>query len=314
MVLTVRNGPPRVAVLLATRNGAAFLSEQLDTIERQSAPLVDLWASDDGSTDTTRNILAAASSRWTKGRVEIAEGPRKGLAENFRSLLRRDDIDADFVAFSDQDDIWRPDKLSNAIAWLGGQDAAQPALYCSRVELVDAQGRSIGFSPLFAGPTDLRNALVQSLAGGNTMVMNRAAHRLLREAADRAPFVIHDWWAYILVTAAGGRVHYSPKADVLYRQHGGNMVGSNVSWASRFQRLRPLMGGRFARWTDQNLAGLSACRNLVSPQNLALIDEFDRMRQQPLLRRLSTLRRLGLHRQTRLGQLSLYAACALNRL
>lgn len=314
MARTVRNGPHRVAVLIATRNGAAFLPEQLETIERQSAPFIDVWASDDGSTDTTRDILAAASSRWTKGRMEIADGPGAGLSENFRALLRRDDIDADFVAFSDQDDIWRPDKLANAIAWLGSRDEAQPALYCSRVELADERGRSIGFSPLFTGPTDLRNALVQSLAGGNTMVMNRAAYRLLREAASRVPFVIHDWWAYILVTAAGGCVHYSPKPDLLYRQHGGNVVGSNISWTSRFQRLRPLMGGRFARWTDQNLAGLDACRDLVSPQNQALIDEFGRMRQQTLLRRLSTLRRLGLHRQTRLGQLGLYAACALNRL
>jgi len=310
----VPSGPNRVAVLIATFNGAPFLPEQLDTIERQWVPLVDVWASDDGSSDDTVNLLRTTAQRWTKGRFDVIDGPRKGLSENFRSLLKRDDVDADFIAFADQDDIWLPDKLERAIDWLKSQDPARPALYCCRVELVDERGQSLGFSPLFGGKTDVRNALVQSIAGGNTMVLNRAAHDLLRESARRTSFVIHDWWAYLLVTAAGGHVRYSPEPSLKYRQHGANVIGSNTSWASRFRRLEPLLAGRFARWTDQNLAALAACRDLVSPEGQAVIDGFRRMRRQPLLSRLCTLRTLGLHRQTVAGQISLYAACLLKRL
>jgi len=251
-------GPNRVAVLIATYDGVRFLKQQLETIERQSVPLVDVWASDDGSGDGTVDILRQAAAGWTKGRFEIVDGPKKGLSENFRSLLQRDDIDADFVAFSDQDDVWRTEKLQKAIDWLDRQDATRPALHCCRAELIDEQGHAAGFSPLFQGRTDLRNALVQSIAGGNTMVMNRAAHNLLREAAKRTGFVIHDWWAYLLVTAAAGTVRYSPEPDLLYRQHAANQIGSNTSWASRFRRLEPLLAGRFAKWTDQNLVALDA--------------------------------------------------------
>lgn len=314
MALTVPQGPFRIAVLLATYNGAGFLPEQLDTIERQSLPSIELWASDDGSTDGTVELLTAASARWTKGRFEVFDGPHNGLVENFRSLLQRDNIDADFVAFADQDDIWRPEKCEKAVAWLNAQDIAKPALFCSRVELIDVNGRPTGLSPLFSGPTDLRNALVQSIAGGNTMVMNRAAHQLLREAAKRTSFVIHDWWAYLLVAAAGGQIHYSPEPGLLYRQHGGNVIGANTSWLGRLQRLEPLLAGRFAGWTDQNLAALETCRDLLSPEARSLIDEFDQMRRKSLLQRLPALRRLGLRRQTTLGQISLYAACLLNRL
>ena len=84
-------------------------------------------------------------------------------------------------------------------------------------------------SPLFRRPPSFRNALVQSLAGGNTMVLNRPARDLVALASRRARFVSHDWWAYLLVTGAGGAVHYSAKPLVRYRQHAHNLVGANTS-------------------------------------------------------------------------------------
>jgi hypothetical protein len=312
----VPQGPSssRVAVLIATFNGAAFLSQQLNSIERQSWPLIDVWASDDGSGDGTVDLLKDASGRWTKGRFEIVGGPRGGVVENFRSLLRHGEIDADFIAFSDQDDIWRLDKLKKAVDWLNGQDAARPALFCCRVELMDEVGQPAGFSPLFRAPPDLRNALVQSIAGGNTMVMNRAAHELLRETAKRTSFVIHDWWAYLIVAAAGGTIHYSPAPDVLYRQHGANVIGANTSWGSRLRRVEPLLAGRFSGWTNENLKALDACRDLLSPEAKVLIDDFKQMRRLPLVSRLGALRRLGLYRQTWLGQISLFAGCIFSKI
>lgn len=306
--------PPRVAILLATFNGDRFLAQQLATIENQSLTAIDIFASDDGSSDGTLSLLQAASRSWTKGRLTIQHGPSRGYAENFRSLLARRDIDADFVAFSDQDDIWRPEKLSVAVSWLNRQPSDVPALYCSRTENVDEQGGSLGLSPLFKLKPGLRNALVQSIAGGNTMVVNRPAFALLSESARRTAFVSHDWWAYLLVTAAGGLVHYSPRPEIGYRQHTGNVIGGNDSWNARIGRINLLLAGRFQRWTDSNLAGLDACADLLPADSLTVIDRFRKLRSAPLQRRLSELRRLGLHRQTWLGQVSLYAASLLKRL
>ena len=96
----------RVAVLLVTRNGAACLDDHLASIAAQTYPDIDLWISDDASTDATVAIINDWSKRWSKGRVRILEGCGDGPAENFRSLIVNPDIEADYFAFADQHDLW----------------------------------------------------------------------------------------------------------------------------------------------------------------------------------------------------------------
>ena len=115
------------AILLATRNGAAFLDEQLASIAGQSVEAIDVWVSDDGSTDATPALLAAWRERWSKGRFEVLEGPQKGFSENFRSLITNPGIAADYYAFCDQDDIWEHDKLARAIRWIEAQATQETA-------------------------------------------------------------------------------------------------------------------------------------------------------------------------------------------
>src|SRR5262245_11225071 len=90
----VRTG--KLAVLVATYNGAEYLNEQLQSVADQRWSSIDVWASDDGSTDTTRSLLAGWADRWGKGRFEIGQGPSRGFAENFRSLLTNTSIEADY--------------------------------------------------------------------------------------------------------------------------------------------------------------------------------------------------------------------------
>ncbi|MCO5159996.1 MAG: glycosyltransferase family 2 protein [Mesorhizobium sp.] len=305
---------PRVAILACVYNGERFLAEQFASLERQTVPDIDLWISDDGSTDASLDLLATIGAGWRKGAFTLLRGSGKGFAENFRSLMVNDDIAADYYAFCDQDDIWAPDKLEAAIAWLAQQPADRPALYGGRTRTVDIAGRPVGFSPLFAEPPSFRNAIVQSIAGGNTMVMNRAARELMAEASRRSGFVSHDWWCYMMVTGAGGAFRYSPEPRVDYRQHVGNLVGSNDGVRARLGRSGFLLGGGFARWTDRNLAGLQACRDLLSEDAREVLDRFVALRKMWLPWRLFELWRSGIHRQTRKGQASLYIASAINRL
>ena len=93
------------------------------------------------------------------------------------------------------------------------------------------------------------NALVQSVAGGNTMVMNRAAFDLLRKTSQRVSYVSHDWWAYIVVTGAGGAVRYVEDSGTRYRQHKGNLVGANRSLVSHSQRAIALINNRYREQT-----------------------------------------------------------------
>jgi glycosyltransferase involved in cell wall biosynthesis len=303
-----------VAVLACVYNGEPFLGEQLESLAAQSFPRIDLILSDDGSTDGSREHLATFGSSWRKGRFEIVQGPGKGFAENFRSQIVNETIEADYFAFCDQDDIWEPEKLSTAIAWLAEQRPDRPALYCSRTRIVDIAGKPVAYSPLFAAPPSFRNAIVQSIAGGNTMVMNAAARRLMAEASRRSGFVSHDWWCYMIVTGAGGAFRYDPNPLIGYRQHQGNLVGSNDSILSRLGRSTFLLRGGFAAWTDRNIAGLRACEDLLDDDARRVLDRFERLRRMFLPRRLVELHRSGVYRQTKAGQISLYIASAINRL
>jgi glycosyltransferase involved in cell wall biosynthesis len=302
--------PSKVAIWLATRNGAAFLDDQLASLAAQTHPSIDIWASDDGSTDGTLSILSAWRGRWSKGGFDIREGPRSGFAENFRALISNAAIEADFFAFCDQDDLWEAEKLATALAWMSTRDASRPLLFCSRTLTISESGTVTGMSPLFAREPSFRNALVQSLAGGNTMVLNRAARDLVALASRRAPFVSHDWWAYLLVTGAGGGVRYSPEPLVRYRQHPENLVGANTSSKAKLARLGLLLGGQFAEWTEANLAGLDKNRDLLVPDAIAALDLFSRARQGNLLASMANLKRSGVYRQTPKGTLALWAALA----
>ncbi|MFO1326895.1 MAG: glycosyltransferase family 2 protein [Rubrivivax sp.] len=305
---------PKVAVLMCTMQGQHFLAEQLNSIATQTHPRWAIWASDDGSDDHTHAILEYYQSHWGEDRISIHAGPAEGSTANFLSLTCRADIDADYFAYADQDDVWESDKLERAVNWLKTVPEDVPALYGSRTLLVDARNQHIGYSPLFEKAPDFRNALVQSIAGGNTMVFNRAARDLLRQAGENVEAVTHDWWAYMLVTGSGGLVHYDPYPTVRYRQHGANQFGSNADPVAQLRRARLLLQGRFRGWVDCNLRALQRVRHLMTPENQRVLDDFVSARQRPLLGRLVALRRAGIFRQTALGNLGLTLAALIDRL
>lgn len=109
---SITSTSPEVAILLCTYHGQRYLPEQLASFEVQSHSNWKVWASDDGSEDGTHAILDAYSRKWPEGRLSICSGPSEGFAANFISLTCKDSIQADFYAYSDQDDIWNVNKLA----------------------------------------------------------------------------------------------------------------------------------------------------------------------------------------------------------
>ncbi len=316
MTFDQRTGNPgagRLAVLLATYNGARFLDAQLRSVISQDWPGIDVIASDDSSADNTMELLSSWRAIWNKGSFTISSGPRRGFAGNFRKLLAEFEVDADYVAFCDQDDIWLTEKTRVAIAAID-EHGSRPALYCARTLVTDVDDRPVSLSTLFRKTPDFANALVQSIGGGNTMVMNRAAYELLREAARRTNFVSHDWFSYLIVAGAGGKVIYSETPHVRYRQHDANLVGSNIGFRARIRRVRLALSGRYVGWNNLNMSALAACRDLLTPDAAAKFDHFRRARHGHLPQRIVNLWRSGVYRQSAIGQVSLYLAGLLGKL
>lgn len=306
-------GKPKVAILLCTHNGESFLQEQLDSYLQQTWTNWSLIASDDQSSDRTRAILAACQQQWSPDRVQLLTGPARGFAENFMAVTRHAQGQADFYAWSDQDDIWCPAKLERALQWLQTVPRHIPAIYCSRTILVGPDNQDLGMSQLFSREPSFANALTQSIGGGNTMVFNQAACQLLAETSMDTAVVAHDWWAYIIITGCGGQVHYDPVPTVRYRQHQDNLIGENTSWSARSARLRQIFNGRYRELNALNIQALYQHQHRLTGESINTLRLFAETRDGSLPTRLVQLKRSGVHRQTLIDNLGLVLATALRK-
>ena len=254
-----------VAILLSTHNGSAYLAEQLDSFLAQSHTDWQVFWRDDGSHDDTPERMRDFAGAAGQGRVVDLndDAGHVGITASFLGLLRRAPKDR-IVAFADQDDVWLPDKLARGVAGLQSVPAGQPGLYCARQNLVDADLSPLRVSPRVKGPLGFPKSMTQNVATGCTVMLNASATTLL--AGSHAPErTLHDWWAYLVVTASGGQVIADETPSVLYRQHAGNAVGVPMSpgkraWAALSRGPDTFMGTFRA-----HMEALQAHQTMLSP-------------------------------------------------
>ncbi len=297
-----RHPESRVAILLATYNGAPWLRALLDSLLRQTHDNWVLYWRDDGSGDGTIAILQEFGERAGQGRcVQVNEPPgRLGATGNFLALLRSvaDTLaERDVVAFADQDDVWLPQKLDRGFTALRSAPSDEPILYCARQILVNARLQRLSTSDPLSRPAAFPAALTQNVATGCTVMLNRPAARLV--AASRpSTGTLHDWWAYLMVTAAGGRLVQDDEPVVLYRQHALNLVGAPASMASRAIAALHRGPALFMTVLREHVAALLAQPELITERARADLTMLDRALHSGFWRRLFALRLHGLRRQT----------------
>ena len=151
------SGLPPITVLLACYQGAGHLRAQLDSLAAQDHRDWALWVSDDGSTDGTREIVTAFRSAHPGHEIRLLDGPRRGAAANFLSLMCHPDLPETHVALADQDDLWYPHKLDHALRALSHLDG--PAVYSAQSRHVAGDGTPLGLSRGHSGPPSFGNAL-----------------------------------------------------------------------------------------------------------------------------------------------------------
>jgi glycosyltransferase involved in cell wall biosynthesis len=305
---------PLVAILLCTYNGARFLAEQLDSLESQTHQNWTVFVSDDGSSDQTLEILRQYQTKWPAGKLLIRSGPQKGFCQNFLSLACDPQIKADYYAFCDQDDVWLTSKLEVALSNIvANQSVDVPYLYCGRTKYVTESLKPCGMSPLFVFPPSFRNALVQSIAGGNTMVFNIAAKNLI-EKVGAVDVPSHDWWLYQLISGVEGAVFYDRIPYLLYRQHEFALVGGNNSFPAKMERVWMLLQGRFQKWNTQNINVLKQVDHLLVKNHQEILKMFELLRGAGIKDRFRLMEVCGLYRQTRRGTFSLFLANLINKI
>jgi Glycosyl transferase family 2 len=289
---------PHIAILLSTWNGATFLPDQLASFLRLSGPEWRLYWRDDGSDDRSADIVRAFAAGPGSGLVVERNDNRGrvGITASFLTLLRLAPKGV-VVAFADQDDVWLPEKLTRGLAALARVSEGTPALYCARQSLVNATLRPIKLSATITEPPGFPQALTQNIATGCTVMPTPDAVRLIA-ASREPPLTLHDWWAYLVVTAAGGRVLIDDEPTVLYRQHGGNAVGVPLSPWKRATAAVRRGPGVFMRTFRQHTVALSEQPELLSPAAKDALGMISEGLLDGVAPRLRALRHPGLRRQS----------------
>jgi glycosyltransferase involved in cell wall biosynthesis len=270
---------PTIHILLATHNGERYLKQQLESIARQTYTSWTLTVSDDCSTDNTL-IIVEQFAKHVKQPIALLTGPNQGSSTaNFCHLIAaaKTDNPEDLYAFCDQDDVWHEDKLLRAANWHAQYQDYVVRLYCGRTQFVDKALRPIGLSPNIKRRPSFANALVQNIASGNTMVFSHAVLQSQKRVLPEHS-VWHDWTTYLVATALGGLVRFDSEPCLYYRQHEGNVIGSNDSLLAQIKRLRFVFNGRFKNWNDTNISATHALNDLTTVTTKEICSEFERLR------------------------------------
>lgn len=239
---------PKAAVLLATYNGERFLPEQLDSILNQTWENLELYIRDDGSSDHTLTILKKYESSYKNVRLlSLSEG-NLGYPACFY-VLSDLDIDADYFFFSDQDDVWIPDRIQQAIELMEVQGDRQMLLYTAAYTICNEKLEPVGQSPKRSGKFTLYNTLFDLCGPGFTLGFNRKARDFLR---DHKPQHLEsrDGWMSMLFSAFG-LVIYNPEPCAFYRRH-SNATASEYQTGFRFWawRVQTFFFGGFASYKE----------------------------------------------------------------
>ena len=213
---------------MSTYNGHQYLKAQLDSIIRQKDIDVSVLIRDDGSQDDTIDILQDYSKRYPN--IQYLSQDNLGAADSFMWLLFNCPLDFDYYAFSDQDDIWKSEKLAVAVDKLSTYTMA---LYHGYAERVDSKLQSLGDSEIKI-IRNYKTALFSS-AVGCTMVITKPLLIKLREYYPE--FIsMHDAWIYRVAYYTNSKVIYDSDSYIYYRQHGTNVTGGELSAAKKIKR------------------------------------------------------------------------------
>lgn len=221
----------KIDILLATYNGAEYISQQIDSLLGQTNQDWRLIAHDDGSTDKTVEILKGYQIAHPNKVVILEDGVKCGGAKNnFSHLLVHSS--APYIMFCDQDDVWLKDKVDLTFKRMldeASRRPGKPILVHTDLMVVDKNLNAIASSMfsyqcLSREIVSLDELVVRNNITGCTMMINREAVDVSLPIPSAA--VMHDWWIACRVTQNDGLVVFIDIPTIRYRQHGKNSVGA----------------------------------------------------------------------------------------
>lgn len=241
----------KVAVLMSAYNGEKYISEQVESILNQRNVDIKLIIRDDGSTDGTRRILTELAK---SSKIEVILGHNIGYTASFMQLisviLNRK---FDYVAFSDQDDKWLPEKIFRAISQLQQVENVYK-LYFSALTFTDQDEIAYGEKSYSKYRISLESSMVMSSVAGCTMVISgKLAAKIYVDGKIIPDGVGHDGWIYRCCLAFHGKVIYDDISNILFRRHDNNTSKAGGHFMQKLSIASSLYVQRNTEWDTANV-------------------------------------------------------------
>lgn len=205
---------PLVSVMMCTYNGEKYLDEQIESILNQTYANIELVVVDDASTDATIEMV----KRWMQKdpRIKLHQNEQNlGYNRNFeRAILY---AEGEFIALSDQDDVWLPHKITSLLTCFD-----TPGVILAHARSVEYKDGVLCYPkgkllPLFSGD-DPKKLIYDNQIGGHKIMFRR---ELAAKISPIPPNMFYDWWIGVLATCYGSIKGYEDYL-VKYRIHGAN--------------------------------------------------------------------------------------------
>lgn len=287
----------KVNILLSTYNGERFLAEQIRSIQEQSFSDWNLLIRDDGSSDSTRQIIQdfVASDKRIRF-INPEETVNLGVIKSFHSLLKVEEADVYF--FSDQDDVWLPEKMQMMLDEVSHHPTQQPLMVYTDLTVVnqdlETMAESMIRSQSHHANTELVQELTENTVTGGVSLVNHALAELWTGTED---VIMHDWYLALLATAFGKLVFIDQPGE-LYRQHSDNVLGARTLSKRVKKWIRPHI--LFTTYWDLIKRSQKQASNLLefplTDEDRDLVQAFVTIMDKPLLQRYQTLKRFGLRK------------------
>lgn len=265
-----------VTILMATYNGEKYIAEQIESIINQTFTNWELIVRDDGSTDSTINILENFQNQDSRIRIIRDEVGNLGQCLNFNELMKGVKPNS-YVMFSDQDDVWLPTKIEESMKEIKKGESihgteAPIAVYTnynnvnSKLEYINtayAKGDLKAYNPI------ANRLLVQNWLMGCTMIINNKLLKYSLEVPIEADN--HDNWI-ALIASMTGHIHYLNKITMLHRLHSNN-VTTNYETTNIKNRIKRV-GKRFKE-NEKAFIKRQRLNHLVEQQVKSCIPGFE---------------------------------------
>lgn len=248
---------PTISICMATYNGEQFLRQQLESILAQSNQDWQLLIRDDGSDDNTIRIVKNYAEQMPDKISLITDnGSRLGASLNFGRLLKH--ADTQYIMFSDQDDVWLPNKIEVTLNAMKATEQIypdRPILIHTDLQVMDSDLNTIAdslwsYQKLFPEISDdLNRIMAQNVVTGCTMMINRKARAVSIPVPTEA--TMYDWWVALNV-CKHGKIIYLSIPSILYRQHSKNRLGAQkarkinvINFLKKLCHLKKLLSAHY---------------------------------------------------------------------